>query len=323
MPDFDLRSEYERRLPVFERAARNVRQAIDALVTDAGIPVLAIVSRVKKFDSLREKVERKKYKSPFDQATDCVGIRVIVNLPADVKSVHAVLAREFDIVESTDKAELLRANEFGYRSHHLLLRIPKDWSTTPNYRGLAHITIEVQVRTILMHAWAEIEHKLQYKSEVQVPRDQQRRLSLLSAKVEEADIQFEALVADVAAYRSKIAVEVAKSGKFDTDLDLNLESFKELLSFFYPSSMEHPAMSQQVFDDAVSNGLSLSDLVKYAKAFQSFEDELDSLVSSLTSAAKLDYALDVLAPGYFDATVCSESRLKIIDQLTKRARGEA
>jgi putative GTP pyrophosphokinase len=323
MAESDLRSEYERRLPVFERAARNVRQAIDALVADANIPTLAILSRVKQFESLREKVERKKYNTPFDQATDCVGIRVIAYLPTDVHAIQALLTREFDVVESTDKSELLRTNEFGYRSHHLLVRIPRAWASTPNYRGLENITIEVQVRTILMHAWAEIEHKLQYKSTVQVPRDQQRRLFMLSAKVEEADAQFQSLVADVAAYRTRIADEVAKSGQFDTSLEFNLDTLKELLRFFYPSHEEHNTMTQQLFDEAIAHGLTLPDVVKYANAFQPLEAELDSLVSSLTGAAKLDYALEVLAPEYLDPRACSAGRLKIVQQLKSRSGSEA
>jgi len=323
MDEPDLRSAYERLLPAFERAARNVRQAIDVLVTAANIPTLAITSRVKQFDSLRDKVERKKYNHPFDQATDCVGIRVIAYLPNDVHSIKILLTREFDVVESTDKSELLRANEFGYRSHHLLVRIPMSWASTPNYRGLENITIEVQIRTILMHAWAEIEHKLQYKSTIQVPHDQRRRLFMLSAKVEEADAQFQSLVADVAAYRGRIAEELAKTGQFDTSLEFNLDTLKELLRFFYPSSEEHNAMTQQLFDHAIGHGLALTDIVQYAKAFQPLEEELDSLVSPLTAAAKLDYALEVLAPDYLAPSCCSDSRLDIIQQLKSRSRSEA
>jgi putative GTP pyrophosphokinase len=312
---FDLRDEYEKRLPTFERAARNVRQAIEVLVENAGIHTLATLSRVKAFDSLKEKVERKSYNLPFSQATDCVGIRVIAYLPDDVEAIQLLLSKEFDVVESADKAGLLRPNEFGYRSHHLLIKIPTAWGTTPNYRGLESVTIEVQIRTILMHAWAEIEHKLQYKSAVQVPKEQQRRLFLLSAKVEEADSQFQALVADVAAYRQEIAEKAAKSGQFDTSLELNLDTFKELIRFFYPSDHDHNVMSQELFNEVVRKNFDLPKIVRSATQFQPLEPKLKELVSPLAGAAKLNYALDVCAPGFKDPKSYSKSRNKIIEQL--------
>lgn len=320
MDTSDLRAEYERRLPTFERAARNVRQAVEVLIENAGLQTLATLSRVKAFDSLREKVERKSYSAPFDQTTDCVGIRVIAYLPTDVEAIQLLLSREFEVVESADKAELLRPNEFGYRSHHLLLRIPKAWGTTPNYRGLESVTIEVQIRTILMHAWAEIEHKLQYKSAVQVPREQQRRLFLLSAKVEEADSQFQELVADVAAYRHQIADRAAESGKFDTKLELNLDTFKELVRFFYPSDEEHDVMTQNLFDEVILRKIDLPALVEYAKQFRPLEPELDKLVSPLAGVAKLNYALDVCAPGFKRPKNYSGGRNAIIKQLESRLK---
>jgi len=35
----------------------------------------------------------------------------------------------------------------------------------PNYRGLSKLNFEIQARTILMHGWAAINHKLLYKHE--------------------------------------------------------------------------------------------------------------------------------------------------------------
>ena len=56
-----------------------------------------------------------------------------------------------------------------------------EWLVSPNYRGLGDIKIEIQVRTILMHAWAEIEHKLAYKNKAQIPESVTRNLALISA----------------------------------------------------------------------------------------------------------------------------------------------
>jgi len=318
-----LRAEYDKRLPTYIRTSKNLREAIELLITGAEIPVLTVLTRVKTFESLQEKIDRKNYDNPFSQAPDFVGIRVILYFPKDVAAARELLTKEFDVIESADKSQLLKANEFGYRSHHLLLRTPKSWAKTPNYRGLEGITVEVQLRTILMHAWAEIEHKLQYKSNVQVPEVLKRKLFLLSAKVEEADDQFQSLVEDVEAYRKEIALKASKEGKFDTSLELNLDTLKELLAFFYPTSEVHDVMTQQLFDEIVDHKISLAELVDHAKTFKRYEDRLNDMVSPLTSAAQLSYALDVLAPQYSTPDQNTDGRNKIINTLADIVRKKA
>lgn len=310
-----LRLEYDKRLPTYIRASKNIRDAIELLIEEAGIPFLTVLSRVKTFESFQEKIERKNYDSPFSQATDFVGIRVVLYFPKDVDVVKNLLSKEFYILESSDKSDLLKANEFGYRSHHLLLRTPKSWAKTPNYRGLNDVTVEVQLRTVFMHAWAEIEHKLQYKSNVQVPRDLQRKLFLLSAKVEEADDQFQSLVADVNTYRHEIALKASKEGKFDSTLELNLDTLKELLAFFYPENSTHDVMTQNLFDGIVRKNITLPELINYATQFRPYRETLGKFVSGLSSAAEFSYALDIFAPNYSTAKDYTDGRNEIIKKL--------
>jgi hypothetical protein len=49
---------------------------------------------------------------------------------------------------------------------------------------------EIQIRTVLQHAWAAISHKLQYKREDDVPAPLRRKLFRLSALFELADDEF-------------------------------------------------------------------------------------------------------------------------------------
>ena len=53
--------------------------------------------------------------------------------------------------------------------------------------------IEVQARTILQHAWAEIEHDIQYKSSATIPHDIKPRLMALAGLLELADREFQAI----------------------------------------------------------------------------------------------------------------------------------
>lgn len=313
-----LRIEFESRRPTFQRAAENIAEAISLLLERVDLKPLAVTQRVKTFGSFAEKVTRKNYDKPFEQNTDFVGIRVICYLPHDADAAVKTLKKEFDVIESINKSESLEPNEFGYRSHHLLLKVPSTWENTPNYQGLRGTPIEVQIRTLMMHAWAEIEHKLQYKSTSQVPRELQRKLFLLSGKVEEVDSQFQELVSDVTEYRKRIAEAVAKKGDFDTSLELNLDTFKELLEFFYPGKAAHAKMTQNLYEEVVKQGLTLPDLVNIAKDFKPLEKLLSKLVPDLAAAAYFGYALDVVKQGFTKSYNSSERRLEIIGKLKEK-----
>ena len=55
------------------------------------------------------------------------------------------------------------------------------------------LVAEVQVRTILQHAWAEIEHDIQYKSTIAIPNTIRRRFMALAGLLEIADREFQAI----------------------------------------------------------------------------------------------------------------------------------
>lgn len=99
-------------------------------------------------------------------------------------------------MNSEDKVDNLEPDKFGYRSHHFVVTLRHEWLNVPNYRGLEGIKAEIQVRTILMHAWADISHKLSYKKKEHIPELFQRNLFQLSALFEIADDRFEMLRAE-------------------------------------------------------------------------------------------------------------------------------
>lgn len=197
MNQTELQAAYARHQPTFSRTARNVAEAIGLSLAGVGLQPITIQSRVKTFESFIEKINRKGYTKPFQQTTDFVGIRVVLPLPRDIRPAEEVIDCDFRVLESHDKASNLALDQFGYRSHHMLIRIPETWTVTPNYRGLAHIDIEVQLRTVLMHAWADIEHMLQYKASTELPPELTRRLSAVSSVLETADMQFSDIIEEV------------------------------------------------------------------------------------------------------------------------------
>ena len=117
-----------------------------------------------------------KYPEPLKQITDLAGVRVITYFPNTLAEIDSLWMDEFEIVERSDKGEeLLEEDRFGYHSIHYLLRLKDPRSWLAEYARFVGAIAEVQVRTILQHAWAEIEHDIPYKSATMIPSEIRRR----------------------------------------------------------------------------------------------------------------------------------------------------
>ncbi|MDN3615738.1 GTP pyrophosphokinase [Vibrio gallaecicus] len=206
-----------------------------AFLDEKNIPYVDVYSRVKSFDSFYEKIDRKKYADPFENIEDICGVRVICYYFSDIEKINSIIKEEFSILESEDKSELLGLKEFAYRSQHFIIKLNENWLSAPNYRRLDGLKAEVQVRTILMHAWAEIEHKLNYKSDAQVPELFQRKLFRLSAKLEEADEQFIELKDGIDGFRLKLKDELETNNSFDLTQSVNLDSYITFIRYCMPN----------------------------------------------------------------------------------------
>lgn len=144
-----------------------------------------INSRTKKPASLKENLIRPRkgrdIKSISD-VNDLIGIRVIVMHETEVELVASRLVQELKGSEIQTKAPV-DILSFGYRSYHIIAPL-----TVP-INGQLGFHYEIQIRTSLQHAWAQIEHKLGYKATVY--DDKSRRLfAQVSALLEIADEKF-------------------------------------------------------------------------------------------------------------------------------------
>lgn len=153
-----------------------------------------------------------KYERPLDQITDLAGIRVIAHFPSTLDDIDQLLKDEFDVRERSDKGvELVEDEKFGYQSIHYLVRIKHDRARLAEYERFANATAEIQVRTILQHAWAEIEHDIQYKSANSIPSKIRRRFMALAGVLEIADREFQA-IQDADKQLESRAKEMVQSG---------------------------------------------------------------------------------------------------------------
>ncbi|MEM9257565.1 MAG: hypothetical protein AAGA91_19170 [Pseudomonadota bacterium] len=183
---------YEQQYPQFKREAELVRGLVLEIAERSGASVHAVRARAKSPESVRDKLRRKHYDRPESQLTDLIGVRIITTYSDEVDLVASKLRESFVISQhdSIDERTLLGQTGFGYRSVHLVARLKGAQARNRRYRILQDQWFEVQVRTILEHAWAEISHEIAYKSGVEYPPPLVRKFSSLAGTLELLDNEF-------------------------------------------------------------------------------------------------------------------------------------
>jgi len=194
-------------LPRYEKLAGTVDALIDRVLEAKDITFHSVTSRAKDPESLRKKAtaEGKDYVD-LSEITDLAGARVITYFPSQVDKVVSALRGEFTVDEanSTDKRHDDNPSVFGYASVHLVVEFDAGRASLPEYKQFQGLKCEVQVRTVLQHAWAEIEHDIVYKSEDAIPFELRRRFACLAGMLELADKEFEAIRTDGVRVRATI-----------------------------------------------------------------------------------------------------------------------
>ncbi|MBE3095250.1 MAG: hypothetical protein IMZ52_09490 [Actinobacteria bacterium] len=263
----------------YESLAENLLEALVLFLDDAKISYLQVSYRIKDFDSFIDKCRRKKYyNEPFVKCTDICGLRIIYYYLTDIEKISKIIEKEFDVLEKEDKLQILSKDQFGYRDFQFIVKIKKEWSKTPNYRGLEDFVAEIQVRTILMHAWDEIEHELSYKKDEEIKQKIKRKLSKISAKLEDADEDFEEVRNEATEYRKEIIDKAKKEeGKFDKNLPLNLDSLQAFLDYNFPDRISRKESTKKLLADLIRNNISMSEIVesteKYIKTIPEIEKD--------------------------------------------------
>ena len=194
--------EYLRVRPRYQEFARAVRDILVQAFRARDITVNLVEHRAKESESFGTKASapseddprEPKYRRPLQDITDLAGVRVITFFPRTVVSVGDCIREEFEVLERMDLSRaLIQEQRFGYQSEHYLVRLSSKRTALPEYNPHISIVAEVQVRTILQHAWAEIEHDIQYKSSITTPNTIRRRFMALAGVLEIADREFQAI----------------------------------------------------------------------------------------------------------------------------------
>lgn len=180
-------AEYREAKEIYQALAVTIAEQVEAECKDRGINCVNVEKRAKDETSLRDKITRKKYTSLLE-CTDLAGVRVVCTYQDEIERIGAVLGDLFDIDQnnSIDKTEPIGTDRFGYKSSHFVISLRSDQLKEARYKRFTNKKAEVQVRTVLQHAWSVVDHKLNYKRRFE-REELKRRLSILSALFELAD----------------------------------------------------------------------------------------------------------------------------------------
>jgi putative GTP pyrophosphokinase len=203
--------EYDSRRRLFKALGHKVNMLIDDLLRDNDLRVHSVTHRVKDRRSLERKLRgsMSKYLA-LDDVTDILGVRIITYFPDEVDKVADVIKQEFSVdgSKSHDRRATIEPTSFGYISLHYIVALSSARAALTEYRQFQKYTFEIQVRSILQHAWAEIEHDLGYKTEQAVPRLIQRRFARLAGLLELADEQFRQIRDERQHYRAEVGAAI-------------------------------------------------------------------------------------------------------------------
>ncbi len=214
---------YDQHISAHRDFTTQVARLLEDFLSRSGVPVEAVASRTKTRDSFLAKCVKPapddptalKYDAPWQQITDVSGIRVTTLLLDTVPLIEGVIRSKFLTKGRELRTGVDDPTVPGYLSVHYLVELPEDyldWSGHEAFRGLK---AEIQIRTVLQHAWAQIQHDILYK-EVSGPRSPaiERRLRGLAGMLELADKEFDAIRDELEQARE------AAPEEDDTDLDL-------------------------------------------------------------------------------------------------------
>lgn len=195
---------YEKRRHKYLDLVKEVENILRESLKENDISFHSIKSRVKSVESFKEKAAREKYNDPINEITDLAGFRIITLFEKEIHQISDIIKKLFkiDYNRSEDKSDLLDADKMGYKSIHYIAELSEERVLNTNLEIFLALKFEIQIRSILQHAWAEIEHDRNYKFKGKLPKNLQRRFYALAGMLEIADREFNTLSEEVDKFRN-------------------------------------------------------------------------------------------------------------------------
>jgi len=155
-------------------------------------PIEHVSSRVKTFDSIVAKAQRKgvalDLESLREEILDIAGLRLTCSFTRDVYRLYTLLTDQPDVTVVETKDYIRSPKPNGYRSLHAIITTPVHLSSGP-----IEVPVEIQFRTIAMDFWASLEHKIHYKYQGEAPQEILDELCEAATTAAALDVQMEKL----------------------------------------------------------------------------------------------------------------------------------
>ncbi|ALC17261.1 hypothetical protein DSOUD_2508 [Desulfuromonas soudanensis] len=264
-----VRAVYQAQKPAYEAILQDLQGEVRTLLEKNGFTP-TIKFRVKRFEAYFDKLLRVSRRPEGEKQpliTDVIALRIVFPFLEDVNAVERLLSSALEIVEWEHKGGHHSFREFAYDSVHLLVRIDDRRLDGGVPYGAA--VCEVQLRTILQDAWAEVEHELIYKSDISLPNESiKRKLASLNATLTLSDLIFQ----EIRDYQKEIR---SRDRKRRQSLEATL-SGERCISITPPPFPDlHPASTAET--PLLSGGVSLEKAMLEALRAHS-NDELERAV---------------------------------------------
>ncbi len=285
-PSREYYTDYSATSEAYERLAATAQAFVASALKDGGVAPHAVMGRAKDPASVLRKLRRRVYLNPKAEVTDLIGVRVITYYRDEVDRVVDVLRPRLtlDTANSVDKRRQLDLREFGYRSVHLIAKLADIGIEVPE--EYADVPLEIQVRSILEHAWAENEHEIVYKSGIDFPRTTSRGFAAVAGALELLDQEFERFRVTVEAEVTRRSRQLAADPSawtrpFDAaSLIATLESLAPNNPGWQGGSGSLPPKSAALAQEAlISAGLTTPHAIRLAFATDKFTSALANFAS--------------------------------------------
>ncbi|WP_026479840.1 GTP pyrophosphokinase family protein [Ahrensia sp. 13_GOM-1096m] len=214
--DFD--NYYVENEQKFNALGDAVESLIRNIARQRAIEFVSIENRIKTRDSCALKIKTKSYKDPAREMQDIVGVRIVVHFIDNLQVFIELIKETFQIDEKNSYEENggLGTDRVGYRSSHFVCTFDPKRCELEEYSGFRKIQFEIQIRTILQHAWAELAHDRSYKLDGGLPKKIRREVNLYAGMLEIADRNFSKIITDIEEYKKKITTQPIQKQEIDS-----------------------------------------------------------------------------------------------------------
>jgi len=167
---YDFLKQYNKEYDYYEKLSQLAAEKIEDQLIKRGIKA-EVTHRAKRPDKLKEKLFKRnienKYESIeaiYNDIVDLAGVRVSLYFPSERESVDQIITQLFQVEQKKTFPEEsyipVNTKRFsGYWATHYRIKLNKSKNTNNIHQPM----VEVQVASVLMHAWSEVEHDLVYK----------------------------------------------------------------------------------------------------------------------------------------------------------------